>query len=193
MVRFACELETQFGLAIEYLDIGGGFPSHSRLKATYLPADVGVPRSRNSPKPISDALYRSLPPGKFPKLILEAGRALIDEAGFLVTTIQAAKRLADGTRAYVADAGVNLLFTAFWYKLAVELDREVPGMGEHSVIYGPLCMNFDCIDEGLLLPPLRRGHRLVLSPVGAYNVTQWMQFISYRPNVVLVGPKAKST
>ena len=95
-------------------------------------------------------MYRSLPPGKFPKLVLETGRALIDEAGFLVTTIQAAKRLADGTRAYVADAGVNLLFTTFWYKLAVELDREVPGMGEHSVIYGPLCMNLDCIDEGTL-------------------------------------------
>ena len=123
--------------------------------------------------------------------MLETGRALIDEAGFLVTTIEAAKRLSDGTRAYVADAGVNLLFTTFWYKLAVELDREVPGMGEHSVVYGPLCMNLDCVDEGLSLPPLRRGHRLVLSPVGAYNVTQWMQFISYRPNVVLVGPQGE--
>ena len=34
---------------------------------------------------------------------------------------------------------------------------------------------------------MKRGTRLILSPVGAYNVTQWMQFITYRPNVVLVG------
>jgi diaminopimelate decarboxylase len=34
---------------------------------------------------------------------------------------------------------------------------------------------------------LERGHRLVLSPIGAYNNTQWLQFIEYRPNVVLVG------
>jgi diaminopimelate decarboxylase len=26
----------------------------------------------------------------------------------------------------------------------------------------------------------------VISPVGAYNNTQWQQFIEYRPNVVLV-------
>ena len=61
---------------------------------------------------ICDALYRHLRPGKFPKLILECGRALVDEAGYLITTVQAAKRLADGTRAYVVDAGVNLLFTS---------------------------------------------------------------------------------
>jgi diaminopimelate decarboxylase len=48
-------------------------------------------------------------------------------------------------------------------------------------------MNIDVLDEGTLLPPLRRGTRLIFSPVGAYNVTQWMQFIEYRPNVVLVG------
>jgi len=48
-------------------------------------------------------------------------------------------------------------------------------------------MNIDVIDEGTLLPPLSRGTRLIISPVGAYNVTQWLQFITYRPNVVLVG------
>ena len=187
MVRFAYEMEDQFGFAIEILDIGGGLPSQNRLKAIYLPPDVAVPSLDEFAEQIGDALYRSLRPGKFPKLILESGRALIDEAGYLITTIQAAKRLADGTRAYVADAGVNLLFTSFWYKLNVELDRESAGMSEHSVIYGPLCMNIDVVDEGLLLPPLQRGTRLVLSPVGAYNTTQWMQFITYRPNVVLIG------
>ena len=112
---------------------------------------------------------------------------MIDEAGYLITTIQAAKRLVDGTRAYVADAGVNLLFTSFWYKVGIELDREVPGMSENSVVYGPLCMNLDVVDEGEMLPPLKRGTRLILKPVGAYNNTQWMQFITYRPNVVLIG------
>ncbi len=187
MVGFAYQLEDQFGLAIETLDIGGGFPSRSRLKAAYLPPDVGVPAMDEFAEHIGDALYRSLRPGKFPKLVLESGRALIDEAGYLVTTIEAAKRLVDGTRAYVADAGVNLLFTTFWYKLNIELDREVPGVNENSVVYGPLCMNLDAIDEGVSLPLLKRGTRLILSPVGAYNNTQSMQFITYRPAVVLVG------
>ena len=31
-----------------------------------------------------------------------------------------------------------------------------------------------------------RGTHLILACVGAYNVTQWMQFIAYRPAVVLI-------
>ncbi len=54
------------------------------------------------------------------------------------------------------------------------------------MIYGPMCMNIDAIDEGIQLPPLQRGQRLIFSPVGAYNNTQWLQFIEYRPNVVMV-------
>jgi diaminopimelate decarboxylase len=48
-------------------------------------------------------------------------------------------------------------------------------------------MNIDVIDDHALLPPLQRGNRLILSPVGAYNLSQSMQFIEYRPAVVLVG------
>jgi len=136
---------------------------------------------------ITQALMKALKPGDFPKLILESGRALVDEAGYLITTVTAVKRLPDGTRAYVADAGVNLLFTAYWYKFNIELDRETGGINEHSIIYGPLCMNIDSIDEGVPLPPLTRGTRLIFSPVGAYNQTQSMQFIEYRPASVLIG------
>ncbi len=187
MVLFAKELEAAFGNEIEYLDVGGGFPSRIQLKGTYLSPDVGIPSLDEYAEQITSALWRTLPPGKFPALILETGRALIDEAGALITTVWATKRLADGTRAYIVDAGVNLLFTAFWYKFQVALDRQVPGPNEPCVVYGPLCMNIDAIDEGSLLPPLSRGTRLIFSPVGAYNNTQWLQFIEYRPNVVLIG------
>lgn len=186
MVAFGYEVEQAFGFAIEHLDVGGGFPSQIRLKGTYLPPDVAVPDMDEYAEAITQALSHALRPGDYPRLLLESGRGIIDEAGYLITTISGTKRLADGTRAYVADAGVNLLFTSFWYKFNVELDRQVGGLDETSVIYGPLCMNIDAIDEGISLPPLKRGHRLIFSPVGAYNNTQWLQFIEYRPNVVLV-------
>ena len=186
MVKFAYEVEDSFGFKIEYLDIGGGFPSKNRLKGTYLPPDVIVPPLDEFAEKITESLYSNLRPGDFPKLILETGRAIIDEAEYLITTVFASKRLPDGRKAYIADAGVNLLFTAFWYKFNVEIDREVQGSNEPAVIYGPLCMNIDIIDEGTMLPPLERGTRLIFSPVGAYNNTQWMQFIEYRPNIVMI-------
>jgi len=187
MAHFANEVSERFGFEMEYLDVGGGFPSKSKLKGTYLPPDVAVPPIDAFAERITDALFATLPAGSFPKLILETGRALVDEAGYLVTTVVAMKRLPDGRRAYVADAGLNDLFTSFWYKFNIELDREVQGMNEPAMVNGPLCMNIDVLDEGTLLPALRRGTRLIFSPVGAYNVTQWMQFIEYRPAVVLVG------
>ncbi|MBX6423284.1 alanine racemase [Thermosulfurimonas sp. F29] len=186
LVRLARRLEEEFGWTIEYLDLGGGFPSRNRLKGLYLPPEVAVPPLSEYAERIGRALLASLPPGDYPLLILETGRALVDEAGFLITTVRACKRLPDGRRAYVLDAGVNLLFTSFWYHFRVEIEKEVAGPPEPCVLYGPLCMNIDVVEENALLPPLSRGTRLILSPVGAYNVTQWMQFITYRPRVVLV-------
>ncbi|HRK74118.1 MAG TPA: hypothetical protein PLL64_07575, partial [Rhodothermales bacterium] len=63
--------------------------------------------------------------------------------------------------------------------------------GEDAVLYGPLCMNIDVIREHIKLPPLNRGDQVVVHRVGAYNMTQWMQFITLRPNVVLLDMDGK--
>ncbi|NPB04859.1 MAG: diaminopimelate decarboxylase [Aquificae bacterium] len=191
MVSFAYLVEDKYGFKIEYLDIGGGFPSKNRLKGVYLPPEVAVPDIEEYAERITTALLESLRPGDFPKLIIEAGRAIVDEAGYCITTVYATKRLPNGLKGYILDAGVNILFTAFWYNFKVEVDRPVSGAPEPSVLYGPLCMNIDVINDLEYLPPLPRGTRLILSPVGAYNVTQWMQFIRYRPNVVLIDTEGK--
>jgi diaminopimelate decarboxylase len=47
-------------------------------------------------------------------------------------------------------------------------------------------MNIDIVRESIILPPLNKGDLVVAQNVGAYNVTQWMQFITMRPNVVLI-------
>ncbi|MDT8448363.1 MAG: alanine racemase [bacterium] len=186
LVALAKKLKDDLGYQITRLDLGGGFPSMGRLKGQYLPPEVSNASLEGFAEAISTALYANLPPGDLPQLYLESGRALVDEAGFLVTSIVAAKRLPDGRRAYVADAGINLLYTSFWYRFNIELERDIKGANEPSVLYGPLCMNIDVIDEGTQLPGLSKGDRLILSPVGAYNQTQSLQFIEYRPNVVLV-------
>ena len=37
-----------------------------------------------------------------------------------------------------------------------------------------------------MLPPLVKGDRVVIKPVGAYNCAQWMQWIQARPAVALI-------
>ena len=96
------------------------------------------------------------------------------------------KRLSDGRRATILDFGVNLLFTSFWYEHIVSPAQECGHYTEDAVLYGPLCMNIDVVRETVKLPPLNKGDKVVVQRVGAYNMTQWMQFIAMRPNIVMI-------
>jgi diaminopimelate decarboxylase len=186
VVALMRRIEKEFEISVSYLDFGGGFPSMNKLKGTYLPPEVAIQPVESFIDAVADTLLEELEPKEYPDVYLETGRAIVDEAGWLISTVDAIKRLPDGTKSYIIDAGVNLLYTSAWYNYKVEIDREVQGAYENSVIYGPLCMNIDVVIESAFLPPLPRGTRLILSPMGAYNMTQWMQFIRYRPAVVMI-------
>ena len=60
------------------------------------------------------------------------------------------------------------------------------------MLYGPLCMNIDVIRENAVLPLLNKGEHFVIHNVGAYNMTQWMQFITTRPKVVMIDTGGKT-
>jgi diaminopimelate decarboxylase len=53
-------------------------------------------------------------------------------------------------------------------------------------------MNIDVIRESVNLPLLNKGDQLVVHKVGAYNMTQWMQFIAMRPNVIMIDMKGET-
>ncbi len=185
--HFANTLRERFGVILDFIDIGGGFASANTLKAQYLPGEQATPSFARYAEAVEEGL-RALdyPPQSRPTLVLETGRALVDDAGSLIATVLANKRLPDGRRALVVDAGVNSLFTSFWYRHDVVPAQPFSGTPEPTVIYGPLCMNIDVMRDTMLFPPMEVGDRLVLRNTGAYNVTQWMQFITYRPAVVMV-------
>jgi diaminopimelate decarboxylase len=192
LLDFAALVEKEFGLRMEYLDLGGGFASRNRLLEQYLPGEHASPSFDQYARAICGALQDSSLTRKDPPLlILETGRALVDEGGYLISTVVAKKSLVDGRKALVIDVGVNLAFTAFWYNLEVVPAQPFDGYLEDTVVYGPLCMNIDVIRNNIRLPDLRTGDRLVIKPVGAYNLTQWMQFIHLRPAVVMIGPKQR--
>ena len=185
LIELKNRVEADFGYEIEYIDIGGGFASKSRLKGIYQAPEVVVPSADEYAEAITNAIFEHNK-GKLPKLYLETGRGLIDEAGYLLTSVFASKRMADGKKSYIVDAGVNLLYTTFWYNFDISLDKRYEGLNEPSQVNGPLCMNIDVLAENIMLPPLERGSIMTLWPAGAYSVTQAMQFIRYKPKNVLI-------
>jgi diaminopimelate decarboxylase len=196
------------GHLAECINLGGGFPSNSLLHGMVGPAEQVVPTIEAYADAITDVFNR-LPAKKRPLLRLECGRHLVDESGYLLSTVVAVKGmnrcaiaasdlsgrdykeqlvLGDDTKVgYILDAGINLLYTAAWYQFSIKPSRLVEAPPTPSRIYGSLCMAIDVIRDSIDLPPLNVGDILSLHPVGAYNFTQSMQFIAYRPAIVLIG------
>ena len=181
------------GKALSYIDMGGGFASRNTLKGAYWLGKDTVPSFDDYAEAITSAIIKSdISPENLPLLILETGRALIDEAGSLIGTVLANKRLSDGRRSTVVDTGVNILFTSFWYDHEFHPARETSDHLEETTLYGPLCMNIDVVRDAIAFPLLKKGDRYVVKRIGAYNMTQWMQFITYRPAVVLIDMNGKT-
>jgi diaminopimelate decarboxylase len=195
--RNLCELtwsvKERYGKTLQYIDLGGGFPSTNTLKGAYLPGTDTVPSIDQFADAITDVILGyGFTQEELPLLILETGRALVDDAGYLLGTVLATKRLSDGRRATILDFGLNSLFTSLWYEHKVSPAQPLGHQTEEMVLFGPLCMNIDVVRESIVMPLLEKGNQLVVHQVGAYNMTQWMQFITLRPNVVLIDKDNKT-
>jgi diaminopimelate decarboxylase len=192
MAELAVRTERKFNRKISYLDLGGGFATHNTLKGAYLPGSDTCPSFDAYAAAITGAILNSeIRPEDLPLLILETGRALIDDAGYLLGKVVANKRMASGRRGMIIDIGINHLFTSFWYEHTIMPGIPVTSDSEDTQINGPLCMNIDVIRQAVRFPLLHPGDPVVIERIGAYNMTQWMQFITYRPKIVLIGLKGE--
>ena len=187
LANLAYSLKQKFNHNVKYIDMGGGFSTGNTLRGSYLPGDDIAPSIDDFAEAITSALLNAhFTTEELPVLVIESGRALIDEAGYMIGTVLANKRLSSGQRATITDIGVNLLFTSFWYEHKVSPAQEVTQFTEPAKMYGPLCMNIDILRDNIELPLLNKGDKFVVHHAGAYNNTQWLQFITYRPNVIMI-------
>lgn len=205
------EIRATLGQLVACVNLGGGIPSYSLLHGMAGPPELAVPPVEAYADAITGLLSR-LPAKQRPLLRLELGRHLVDEAGYLLSSVVAVKGMSryfpmadpagrdykeqlllgeDSKVGYVIDAGINLLYTVAWYQIDVKPARVIKTPPIPSRIYGSLCMAIDIIRDNVQLPPLEVGDILSLHPVGAYNFVQSMQFISYRPAVVLISESGK--
>lgn len=192
MLTFAQTIKDTFDIVLDYIDLGGGFASGNTLIDQYTPGELASPSFEQYAEAIGKAFNVSPYVNEHhPRLMLETGRVLIDESGYLIARVIGKKNLPTGERAVILDAGVNINITAWWYKQRVVPTKPFPGSYQNTVFYGPLCMQIDVIRSAMPFPDLYYGDTVLISPVGAYNVTQWMQFIEYRPNIVLITETGK--
>ena len=152
-------------LGIGTIDLGGGLPAAPEVAA--------------HAEAIAHALHDSRFEGR---LILEPGRALVSDAVDLACRVVAVKRLADGTRCVVVDAGTNLLPGTLWAWPHIEALAGEPAGA--ALVSGPLCLNVDILHPALPLPEVAAGDPLLVRAVGAYQRSQSTRFGDLQPAVV---------
>ncbi len=97
MADFLKTVEKETRCRIETLDIGGGFPSLNSLQGQYLPPEQTVPSIDQFAETICQTLHDAFR-GRdhYPTLILESGRFVVDEAGYLIASVIGSKKNPQG-------------------------------------------------------------------------------------------------
>jgi diaminopimelate decarboxylase len=156
-------------LRVPTVDLGGGFPS-AQSEAVYARA-------------VAAALGSS---GFEGRLIVEPGRALVADAVELACTVSAVKRIPDGRRCVIVDAGTSLITSALFRWPAIEVpEAQDAGPARPALVTGPLTTNVDVLHPTAALPPLSPGDPILVRGIGAYNQSHASQFGDLRPAVVV--------
>ena len=150
-------LEAQ-GIQINHIDVGGG------IGITY--SDETPPEFKTYAKAILDKLGN-----RKVKLLFEPGRALVGNAGVLLTKVEYIKH-AETKNFAIVDAAMNDLMRPALYDAYHEIVAVNPRAGEATnyEIVGPVCESGDFLGHDRALN-LAEGDLLAIKSVGAYGMS----------------------
>ena len=143
---------------IRTIDIGGGLP------VAYSP-DETLPSIEDFAAAISPLLEGY-------DVILEPGRAIIADAGILITRVLYLKEQG-GERFLIVDAGMTDLIRPALYDAHHEIipvDEPNSNTKQTVQIVGPVCETTDVLGHNVELPPIARGECLAILTAGAYGM-----------------------
>jgi len=148
------------GIALEHVDVGGGY---------------GIAYGEER-EPLPEAFSRALVPrlsASGLRVILEPGRYVVGPAGALVTRVLYVKRM--GARTFVVtDAGMNDMLRPSHYNSyhAIESVERRPGRARETVdVVGPVCESGDFLALDRTLETPEPGDLLLVRDAGAYGFT----------------------
>ncbi len=157
VLQLVAELEED-GISLRLLDLGGGFGIRYDHRAGL---DVTELARRIAPRIAATGL----------QLILEPGRALVGEAGLLLTRVEYVKDTGDKTFVIV-DGGMSELIRPSHYGGYHEIENVTERRGRaerHVDVVGPICETGDFLALDRPLPLPEAGELLAVRAVGAYG------------------------
>jgi diaminopimelate decarboxylase len=196
------DLRSRAGIAITYLDLGGGFgvPTVKTLSmrevALYKLGNVSPRPPRVEDCPSIETFGRVLTTAlrdrcarydvAEPSLLLEPGRALTSDAQLLLLAVKDVKQRENGTAFAITDGGMqNIAFPlAYEYHHCLLANRASAPLERRYFVTGPLCSPEDLLYRNWRLPTLTAGDVLAVMDSGAYFTSFANNFSYPRPSVV---------
>jgi diaminopimelate decarboxylase len=174
LVAFVKELRSA-GVRITYLNIGGGIGITYKDETPPLPKDVAA------------AIQQMLKDSGC-TIVLEPGRAIVGNAGILVTSALYHKD-SGAKRFLIVDAGMNDLIRPSLYEAYHDIKPVIepttaPAKSVVDVV-GPICESGDFLGKDRELPELKQGELLAVMGAGAYGFSMSSNYNS-RPRIAEV-------
>jgi diaminopimelate decarboxylase len=172
-IGFVKELRAA-GIEIAYLNIGGGLGITYKDETPPLPGELA-----ESLRPIVKDCGCTI--------VMEPGRAIVGNAGVLVTSVLFRKESGE-KRFLIVDAGMNDLIRPSLYEAYHDIRPvvEVPSAGTATMdVVGPICESGDFLAKDRELPELPQGALLAVMGAGAYGFSMSSNYNS-RPRVAEV-------
>lgn len=180
--QMACTVSRQYGLDLEYVDIGGGFFGGLPTKPSF----------SDYLSVISGELEKQFDQNKV-TLILEPGAALVASAFSYICTVTDVKDtkidrfvVTNGSRIHVDPI---MHKESYFYELDTSNESKFP----HQTICGFTCMENDRLFELSDQTELSVGDHIILDKVGSYTLCLAPLFIDYFPPIYLQTGKIFST
>ncbi len=166
------------GLKLTLLNIGGGYPINYTKHVISIDAIE---------KEVNSLIYDSFPEDV--EIHIEPGRAVIGDAGVLVTTVTGKASRTDEEWLYI-DVGVfNGLMESVGgikYSYIVESYKHTRSK-KRWTLAGPSCDSFDVIAKNVALPEPNIGNLILILSAGAYTVSYASEFNGFSiPKTILI-------
>lgn len=188
LAAFAVEC-AKAGAPIRTIDVGGGWPIR------YGDEDRLPPPWRAFGRAIEDGLARGGAGALEVDLVVEPGRALVGDAGALLTRVIFVKQQAQ-KRFVIVDAAMTelirpALYDAYHAVMPVRASSEIPTPAD---LVGPVCETGDFFAIDRALPALERGDLLLLRGAGAYGMSMASNYNSrpFAVEVMVEGGRART-
>lgn len=189
--------------SIDFIDVGGGFPSEGYSKASLIEI---LENLSNKQIPLLDKFFsnkthRDIQMGNFfdsiidefeeeilsikniekPHLCLEPGRWLINPCVHLLTKVIDRKDVGA-----ILDGGINLVPHIIYEKHPVYNISQYSEDMKNEKLYGNLCMSKDLLSKSFKGEKLSEGNLIYIKNIGAYSISESWQFIKPKAKVVLM-------